>query len=68
MSGRTRARNIMGRGMTIAASGPAPERHLLRLERYPAQDAVLTIDGQPCRVVRLKVTPDVTEILYEEDL
>lgn len=42
-----------------------PPRHVLRLERYPAKDAVLTIDGQPCRVVRLKVTPDVTDILYE---
>ena len=43
-----------------------PARKLLQLTRFPGHDAVLTIDGTEQRIVRLKVTPDITEILFEE--
>ena len=45
----------------------SPERHVLRLVRYPGYEAVLTIDGVPQHIAHLKVTPDVTTITYEAD-
>lgn len=41
-------------------------RRVLRLVREPGADAVLTIDGVPQRMVRVKVTPGITELVYEE--
>ena len=45
---------------------PEPERHVFRLVREPALDAVLTIDGKPFRIVTMKITPDITRVVYEE--
>jgi hypothetical protein len=42
-------------------------RRLLRVERYPGTDAKLIIDGQERRYIRGKFTPDVIEILFEEE-
>lgn len=57
--------------MTAETVGQAVEqvtaaRKLLRLVRYPGYEAVLTIDGAEHRIVRLKINPNVTEILFEE--
>ena len=41
------------------------ERHLLMIERLPGAEATMVIDGKPVRVVRIRVTPDQTEVLYE---
>lgn len=43
-------------------------RHLLRIVRLPGTEAVVTIDGQEMRVVRIKVTDDVTEVLFDEPI
>ncbi len=43
----------------------ADDRKLLRLERYPGTDAKLTINGEEQRIIRLKVTDDVTEVLFD---
>ena len=45
---------------------PEPARRVLRLTRFPGHDAVLTIDGKECRIVRLWVTADVTDLVFEE--
>jgi hypothetical protein len=42
------------------------DRKLLRIVREPGTDARMFIDGAECRVVRIRVTPDVTEVLYEQ--
>jgi hypothetical protein len=39
---------------------------VIRLVREPAQEPVLTIDGQVARYVHGKFTPDVITFVYED--
>jgi len=46
----------------------ASTRHLLVINRPPGAKAVLSIDNQPQRIVRIRVTDDRVEVLYESPI